>query len=165
MACPFSIHSIDSILAGPTHRPNLVKLKPATVHIQPWQFIINPRQSTGSTELRFSPFPLSTRKRRKRYRTIFSETQIELLEELYKTTQYPDLYQRESVALQAGLHEDRVEVWFKNRRARARKVKRAIEKKTSEAKNNENIATEKEKGKAEESEKTEEENIANKCHD
>jgi hypothetical protein len=51
-----------------------------------------------------------------------------------------------------------LQVWFKNRRARARKIKRAIEKKTSEAKNNENIATEKEKEKVEDSE----ENIANK---
>lgn len=64
-----------------------------------------------------------------------------------------------------------LQVWFKNRRARARKIKRAIEKKTSEAKNNENIATEKEKEKVEDSEEniankwTEEENIANKCHD
>ena len=55
MACPFSIHSIDSILAEPTHRlPNLVKLKPATVHIQPWQFIINPRQSTGKESYLYS---------------------------------------------------------------------------------------------------------------
>ena len=54
MACPFSIHSIDSILAEPTHRPNLVKLKPTTVHIQPWQFIINPRQSTGKESYLYS---------------------------------------------------------------------------------------------------------------
>ena len=52
----------------------------------------------------------TTRKRRKRYRTIFTETQIALLEELYRTTPYPDLYQRESVAFQAGLQEERVEV-------------------------------------------------------
>lgn len=58
-----------------------------------------------------------------------------------------------------------LQVWFKNRRARARKIKRTIEKKMSEAKNNENSATEKEKEKVEDSGKTDEENIANKCHD
>lgn len=36
--------------------------------------------------------------------------QIQLLEGLFRVTQYPDLYQRENVAFKAGLQEERVEV-------------------------------------------------------
>ena len=62
-----------------------------------------------SSALTFATLP-GTRKRRKRYRTIFSEMQIQLLEGLFRVTQYPDLYQRENVAFKAGLQEERVEV-------------------------------------------------------
>jgi hypothetical protein len=50
------------------------------------------------------------RKRRKRYRTIFSESQIETLEKVYKLTPYPDLFMREEVAMKTGIQEERVEV-------------------------------------------------------
>ena len=132
-----SSFSIDNILAKPRTSPPVM---PATVEIRrPYPFIIFPREQPVNTEPR-SPFVFA-RKRRKRYRTIFSESQIEILEELYRVTPYPDLYQRESVAMDAGLQEERVEVWFKNRRARTRKVKRA--QKELEAKDNEENANEK----------------------
>ncbi|XP_046860106.1 homeobox protein goosecoid-like [Xenia sp. Carnegie-2017] len=118
-----SSFSIESILATPVHRPILPS---SVVRSYPHPYFV-PAGSFSVTipGMNLPSYHLTTNKRRKRYRTIFSETQIELLEELYRTTQYPDLYQRENVAMLAGLQEERVEVWFKNRRARCRKVKRA----------------------------------------
>ncbi|XP_028409056.1 homeobox protein goosecoid-like [Dendronephthya gigantea] len=141
--------SIDSILAKPTYRP----IKPmSSVHVQPYPaLIITPMtQYRANGETSLPPFPLATRKRRKRYRTIFNEKQIELLEELYRTTPYPDLYQRENVALHAGLQEERVEVWFKNRRARTRKLKRAANKESLKDKEDDENVDKQKNGKTDE---------------
>ena len=52
-------------------------------------------------------------KRRRRHRTVFSDTQLQNLETLFVTTQYPDVATREKLARTLDLDEERVEVWFK----------------------------------------------------
>ena len=59
--------------------------------------------------------------RQRRQRTNFNEEAIERLDEAFNRNPYPDINEREQLAKELKTTEDRIQVWFQNKRARFRK--------------------------------------------
>ncbi|XP_060996634.1 tetrapeptide repeat homeobox protein 2-like [Dama dama] len=63
-------------------------------------------------------------KRQRRQRTVFNKEQLHVLEEHFVNDQYPSYRAREDLAARLNLEEYKVQVWFKNRRAKNARLKR-----------------------------------------
>ncbi|XP_007888730.1 homeobox expressed in ES cells 1 [Callorhinchus milii] len=59
--------------------------------------------------------------RGRRARTVFSRSQIEVLEEAFRRNCYPGIDVREQLAHKLTLDEDRIQIWFQNRRAKQKR--------------------------------------------
>ena len=75
-------------------------------------------QSTNDNERDSDP------KKPKRTRTAYSNYQLDQLELVFSNNHYPDFFTREELARTLGIREDRIQIWFQNKRARCRKLER-----------------------------------------
>ncbi|TSM44158.1 Homeobox expressed in ES cells 1 [Bagarius yarrelli] len=60
----------------------------------------------------------------RRPRTAFSSLQIEVLESVFQVNSYPGIDVREELAQKLHLDEDRIQIWFQNRRAKLKRSHR-----------------------------------------
>ncbi|XP_013912670.1 PREDICTED: homeobox expressed in ES cells 1 [Thamnophis sirtalis] len=62
--------------------------------------------------------------RGRRPRTAFTQIQIEILENVFRVNSYPGIDVREELAQKLDLDEDRIQIWFQNRRAKLKRSHR-----------------------------------------
>ncbi|XP_046882151.1 homeobox expressed in ES cells 1 [Hypomesus transpacificus] len=138
-----SIFSIDSILGLDLERPDLQNVslrlyRPWTEMDPTKQHYITAKHSEAPPEVRMAEDRSSNCKQNisdshrrrlnwyvgRRPRTAFTSAQIEILESVFLINSYPGIDVREELAQRLHLEEDRIQIWFQNRRAKRKRSDR-----------------------------------------
>ncbi|NXA33430.1 ANF1 protein, partial [Eudromia elegans] len=152
--CSFSIESIlgleqkkDAISAVKPHRPwvdtctNLVLREDRNLHVQipiisfeNSLFCANSAAVQEEKVFKYEKYVSETERlsfkrelswyRGRRPRTAFTRNQIDVLENVFKMNSYPGIDIREELARKLDLDEDRIQIWFQNRRAKLKRSHR-----------------------------------------
>ncbi|XP_075057080.1 homeobox protein Mix.1-like [Mixophyes fleayi] len=77
------------------------------------------KQAAVSSPALLEQIPMSQRRKR----TVYNQDQLDILEEFFQTNMYPDIHHRELLAKRLYVPESRIQVWFQNRRGKARREK------------------------------------------
>ncbi|CAF0720901.1 unnamed protein product [Adineta ricciae] len=70
--------------------------------------------------------PLRSNINTRRSRSSFTSEQLDVLEQFFAHTPYPDVTTREDLAQRLNIEQSRLQIWFSNRRARKQKTARSV---------------------------------------
>ena len=122
---------------SPAHHPGLLQRRPYPNQYHPYEGIKTCVKNMkllrvrctilmffiANIDLRFSVSPGQYKFRRRRSRTVFSQEQLNGLEEVFERQKYLTVSERIELSMQLGLSETQVKTWFQNRRTKWKKQK------------------------------------------